>query len=78
MLESGEGQEEVLVALAETSGMGKGMVGSRGGGDVATVNTGRQGGGEVGLVGVNNGGSWHPAGAAGCTGGTGEAEELRG
>lgn len=56
-MESGEGQEEVLVALAETSGMGKGMVGSRGGGDVATVSTGGQGGGDGGLVGVNNGGS---------------------
>lgn len=57
VFESGDGQEEVLVALAETSGIDKGIVGRRGGGDVATVKTGGQGGGEGGLVGVNKGGS---------------------
>lgn len=77
VLERGDGQEEVLVALAETSGIGNGIVGRREGGDVATVRTGGQGGGEGGLVGVNKGGSWHMEGTA-ATCGTGETEELRG
>lgn len=52
--ESGEGHG---CGDALEEGAGRGTVGRRGGGGVATVNTGGQGGGEEGSVGIKRGGS---------------------